>query len=170
MKKSCALGFETFVGFNKTRRGFESPNDPNRARLLDESKKVLIKIGIWKASDFNNVEMRWADLVEAPGLTPDRTLIYINKKFSAGPPWDLANTASVMAHEMKHISQYRDIENTDSFKCEYALSLTKCFCNDKHCPCHRLEKEAYAFEREANARLLAYYDEHPYPGYKPRHP
>ena len=63
---------------------------------------------------------------------------------------DIDSIAALLAHEMKHVQQYR-ILTTDRFKCDYARHMVECgMCQDRR---HPMEREAYEFQDAIKARL-----------------
>ncbi|MEW8351070.1 MAG: hypothetical protein AB2689_22605 [Candidatus Thiodiazotropha taylori] len=110
------------------------------AHVIENAKKLLIGNGIFTAQDFIDVEIRWCPLVGAHGMAPDRGKIYLD----VGRKNDgLKSLAALLAHEMKHIQQYRTL-GTDDFKCKYSEKYLACGgCQNRS---HSLELEAYDFQ------------------------
>jgi hypothetical protein len=72
-------------------------------------------------------------------MAPDRGRIYLDAATKSSGPKEIA---TLLAHEMKHIRQYRE-NGTDDFKCTYSQQYVGCGgCQDRR---HQLEREAYEF-------------------------
>lgn len=118
--------------------------------IIQQAKQSLINAGIFAPHEFNGVQIRWCPLSGAHGMAPDRGKIYLdtsakNKNRNA--------LAALLAHEMKHIQQYRRM-GTDRFKCIYSEKYIGCGgCQDRG---HTLEREAYDFEDNVYNRLASY--------------
>jgi hypothetical protein len=93
-------------------------------------------------------------ILVAAGIAPDRNQIYINQSLRDASDFEIA---VILAHEMKHIDQYRGAASTDAFKCDYTRKFIDCgLCQDDK---HPLERAAYEFEERARAILSIYYGE-----------
>jgi hypothetical protein len=86
--------------------------DSERIRQI---KSDLLAAKVLNAADFENVTIRFCRIT-AGGLAADRNQIILNESLRKASDIELA---SVLAHEMKHIQQYRRAKSTDEFKCAY---------------------------------------------------
>lgn len=117
--------------------------------LIRQASDLLVRSGFFRAEEFNGVQIRWCPLHGAHGMAPDRGRIYLDSGMKHAHPIEIA---SLLAHEMTHVRQYRRL-GTDRFKCEYSRQLVECVgCQDRR---HALEREAYAFEDQVYQRLAA---------------
>lgn len=122
--------------------------------MIQKAVEVLVQNNIIPAYEFEGVQIRWCPLPYIPnldinteGITPDNGRIYLDTGYRNN---SLIDQAVLIAHEMTHIRQFRNLGTTD-FKCEYSLDLIKCGgCQDEN---HALEREAYDFAESARQQL-----------------
>jgi hypothetical protein len=148
-KTACVQAFESIVQPAKLNcsRFVSQSGAVTQQQLIDEAKQLLENAGIFPASAFNGVRISWCqgDFIGS-GITPDSEEIILNRSLQADP-WMIAST---IAHEMKHVEQYRRM-GTDNFKCDYALKFSSCLCQDSR---HALENEAYQYEATVWQKLI----------------
>lgn len=117
--------------------------------IIQQAKQTLINSNVFTENDFSGVQIRWCPLLGAHGMAPDRGKIYLDVSGKNDTPEKIA---ALLAHEMKHIQQYRRL-GTDNFKCTYSDRYVGCgFCQDRR---HSLEREAYDFEDNIYNRLVS---------------
>jgi hypothetical protein len=108
----------------------------------------LIDAGFFTRADFAEIAIEWCPLTRATGFTPDATRIFIDAGLKDGGV-DLI--AEVLAHEMIHVQQFREI-GARGFKCDYINAFLSCGgCQDR---AHELEAEAYGFQDTAREHFL----------------
>ncbi|WP_156952200.1 hypothetical protein [Bradyrhizobium sp. WSM1743] len=154
LEKKCAAGFTAIVGtVIAAYTGQQAPSPAGTARRFDRAKKALIDIGLYRADEFNGVEFKFCRLTgNSSGFAYDRDKVCISDHLSDGTH-DL-ELASVLAHEMFHIRQYR-ARGTDNFKCEYSKQLSRnSFKQDRGMD---IERDAYEFEDRSDILLNYYY-------------
>lgn len=118
--------------------------------LIEQAKRRLIDSGVFLQSDFSGIQIRWCPLSGAHGMAPDRGRIYLDVSGKNDNP---INVAALLAHEVKHIQQYRRL-GTDRFKCTYSEQYVGCgACQNRH---HGLEREAYNFQDAVYNRLSSF--------------
>ena len=118
--------------------------------LIRNAIDSLISSGLFRREEFDDVQIRWCPLINANGIAPEHDRIYLNISAKSDNP---TNIAALLAHEMVHIRQYRDM-GADKFKCEYSRKYLECGgCQDDR---HTLEREAYNFENAAYGMLDEY--------------
>lgn len=148
-RAACVQAFESIVQPVKlTCNGFVSQAGAvAEQRFIDEAQQLLVNANIFHASAFNGIRISWCqgDFL-GDGITPNSEEIILNRSLQ-GDPWKIAST---IAHEMKHIEQFRRM-GTDSFKCDYAIKFAGCLCQDSR---HSLENEAYQYEAIVWERLI----------------
>ena len=120
---------------------------PHQARLIDDAVDLLVRARVVSAAEFGDVTIRWCELRDADGMAPDQDVVLLDSKLQANF-WSLVST---LAHEMYHQRQYRKM-GPARFKCEYSQQYASCFCQDRR---HRLEREAYDFQEDAEVKLGA---------------
>lgn len=158
LQTSCAAAFEVINDAVLINQGSYAAGSDF---LLNQAKDVLIRTGLFPASEFNNVSIRWANL-RGDGQAPDRNIVLISESFLSQPPLQaLYSTASTLGHEMVHIGQYRRM-GTDNFKCQYSRIYAGCGCQDLgggrlRCGCqdnrNPLEAEAYSWNVRNNPTI-----------------
>jgi len=142
--QACTIGFETITKAVMVTACFANP--AGSQKKIEAAKTLLIEKGLIPASEFNNVRIAFCRIA-AEGITPNRNTIYLNEPYMERSDIDVA---ILLAHEMKHVMQYRAMK-TDNFKCQYSKSFVTCGgCQDDR---HPLEREAYDFEERAHRRL-----------------
>ena len=142
--QQCAAAFELV---NKWVLVSCAPNPVNSQLHIDAAKEMLIKHNIVPANWFENVQIRFCKLL-GEGQAPDRNQVLIDESYLHRTTRQLA---ILLAHEMKHIDQYRSRGSTDQFKCDYSRHFVECAgCQDDG---HPEEAEAYAFEEAAANKL-----------------
>lgn len=115
--------------------------------LIQNAIENLVNTGLFTRNEFNDIQIRWCPLSGAEGMAPDRGRIYLD---TAVKQRGLRDIASLLAHEMTHVRQYRRM-GSNSFKCRYSQLYLRCGgCQDLR---HPLEREAYEFEEYANEHL-----------------
>jgi uncharacterized membrane protein len=121
--------------------------------LIQDAIRALAGTGKFQIEEFSGVQIRWCPLIGGPdgrvahGIAADRGRVYLNSSQKNHDPIDVA---TLLAHEMKHVRQYRGM-GTDEFKCKYSQEYVKCGgCQDRG---HSLEREAYDFEDQIRQLL-----------------
>jgi len=149
LEQSCAAGFEVVT--KAVILSCPPMVTQQEANLFEGLKRDLVSAGVVGANAFQNVSFKFCRLNGADGMAPDRNVVYIHDGLRSAPTYELAVT---LAHEMKHIEQYRQL-GTDAFKCNYTKQFIKCDrCQDRK---HELEREAYEFEDRARYALAGFY-------------
>jgi hypothetical protein len=153
---ACTVPFQVVTQAVSAQCGFSGvPTATERARIA-EAKQVLITRGYFSAADFEGVSIYWCSLTHAGGIVPDRDLVYLH---SSAKNSDLRRIASLLAHEMTHVKQYR-VKGTDNFKCDYVRQMSECLaanvgqgvdCQDRNH--HSMERDAYALQDTVEAGL-----------------
>jgi hypothetical protein len=160
MQDYCAAGFQVI---NNAVILYQGTYAAGSERLLNEARDILIRGGLIPASDFHNVDIRWARLT-GEGQAPDRNVVLINEKYLSAN--DLYSTATTLGHEMIHIAQYRRM-TTDGFKCEYSKAYVSCKASNANADCqdmsHPLEAEAYRFNQQHNLTIARHVRQAGYP-------
>lgn len=113
---------------------------------------ALEQTGLFRSEEFNGVDIRVCPIgTGAEGIAPDSGRIYVQPEDASGDPVSLG---SLLAHEMTHIRQYRNL-GPDRFKCAYSQAYVGCgFCQDDS---NSFEREAYDFGSKAFNVLSNYY-------------
>lgn len=94
----------------------------HQKELLEDAKKALVFMGFFSKADFSNVKIKWCDLKNiAGGMAPDRDRIMIDSSYLNSP---VTSLIPLLAHEMKHIQQYRRM-GSSRFKCKYTKQALK---------------------------------------------
>jgi hypothetical protein len=115
----------------------------------------LIALGDFSATAFDDVAIAWCPMPQALGYTPDPARIWLSAGLKVGST-DLL--AEVIAHEMVHIRQFRELGVT-AFKCAYVDAFIRCgACQDRG---HALEEPAYQLQDSVREHLLEQWLEPP---------
>lgn len=150
----CTAPFQAITNWTIARCA-NWPGRTNNSWMLNDAKELLIDSGVFSSSDFRGIDIRWCPLSGAHGMAPDRGKILIDTPFMHG---SIEELSIVLAHEMKHIQQYRQM-GTDNFKCRYSRLYVECGgCQDSR---HPLEREAYDFEESVYDEIYDYYGKKP---------
>ncbi len=137
LTQSCAAAFDSITKGVILTQGF---NAAGSGSPINEARDLLIQAQLFDPREFNNVTIRWCRLNNASGMAPDRNFICLSEGF-----WgeDTATLATLLAHEMTHIRQYRS-KGTDVFKCLYSQEYVRCGgCQNMD---NTYEADAYRFE------------------------
>ncbi len=144
LEKRCAVGFDVVVkSVVASYTGQTAFDAKGVASKFDDARKILIATGLFESKEFNGVTIRFCRLT-GTGLAYDRNRICITDHYSDGT--HLRDTASVLAHEMFHIRQYRN-RGTDNFKCEYSKQFLR--NGGKQDRGMDMERDAYEFQDRA---------------------
>ncbi|CAN5210342.1 hypothetical protein BH10PSE6_BH10PSE6_11470 [soil metagenome] len=117
------------------------------AQMIDQAREMLINAHIVGRAAFEGVDIGWCDLTNSSGMVPDRDRVLLHP----GLKGDTVGLAVVLAHEMKHVEQYRRW-GSDDFKCRYVDQLIK---GNGHGRSNGVEAEAYEFGDRALQILQA---------------
>jgi hypothetical protein len=156
MDQRCAAGFEVFT--KSVILTGPIGNTQADSQRFENLKSALTKAGVVSEAQFRNIQIKYRNLkvkelgIHPGGLTPDRNVIFLASDLRNASEYEQAAT---LAHEMKHVAQYRDM-GTDSFKCNYTKHLLACRCQDRR---HEMERDAYEFEDAAREKLAVYWGE-----------
>lgn len=147
---ACTSTFETIVGSVRALcSGFNAQSSSSQDQaIIRMAKQRLIDTGVISAAIFNGTTIRWcAGSFTGRGIAPGGDEIILSSDIKSEPIDDIAST---LAHEMRHLQQYRSMGSAN-FKCKYAQEYIKCAgCQDER---HPLEREAFQFEAYAANRL-----------------
>lgn len=159
--RAAKTAFNSFVG------GIEAAcnNDPNRMDkrdLVEDAKNILDDHGVYSKPYLDSIDFRFCNLGAVK-----TSFSVLGKKVVYNPPdgmalsrnkvifkrdWRSATKealALLMAHEVKHIEQYRRW-GTDGFGCRYVKELLR---GNGSGAANAVEKEAYDFGREVAIKL-----------------
>lgn len=122
--------------------------------IIQEAVELLVQNNIIPAYEFEGIQIRWCPLPYIPnlninteGITPDSGRIYLD---TGNRNNSLINQAALIAHEMTHIRQFRNLGTTE-FKCAYSSALIECGgCQDED---HPFEREAIDFAETVEQQL-----------------
>lgn len=140
--QSCTSAFDAVTKAIVQAQGFYAAGSDY---MINEAKTVLSqRTDLFYPFEFDGVTIRWCQLSSGTnGLAPDANLICLSDSLLNSANHFL--TAVTLAHEMRHIRQYRQL-GTDNFKCQYAKQFIDCNgCQNNN---HPLEKQAYDFENQ----------------------
>ncbi len=145
--KACALVFNAVMD-PMTARCSNWENRLEDQYLIADAIALLVSAGFNNFNYYNSVAIRWCPLTPGTkGIAPHRGRLYLDSSQKNGR---ISVLASLIAHEMKHIDQYRRL-GSERFKCKYAQEFIRCgFCQTDN---HPLENEAYAYESMVYDRL-----------------
>lgn len=165
----CTLPQQVTLQFISSRCNFISKNQAaSDDALVGEAKALLLNAGVLAKSDFAGVNVSFCEVVAGGGgVAPDRDLVFLHtewRKKARESQAKMIEFASLLAHEMTHVKQYRDW-GTDKFKCDYARQMAECgLCQDER---NSIERSAYEFQRSAQLKLASMYSVHVVPPAKP---
>lgn len=138
LENICASKFEVWttrmVAGCKLTSGFSSQKPP-----IKEATDLLISKGYFSQSEFEGVEFQFCNLPAGSGLAPNGKQVFLTQEARS---WTSAQLAKLVAHEMHHIRQYREM-GYNKFACDYVQQILK--GNGTQCN-NSLEKPAYDFE------------------------
>lgn len=144
--KAYAAGFDSFV-VPIIARCATYAGRAGDVQKIDHAREVLVSADIVDLTAFEGVAIRWCDLSNASGMVPDPDLVLLHPALKADP----VRLAGVLAHEMKHVEQYRRW-GKDEFKCRYVEQVVK---GNGHGRSNSVEGEAYVFGDHALQTLQA---------------
>lgn len=146
----CTIPNQIFLQTISTKCNFQSAaQSAADAPIIEAAKQLLIDNRLIEASAFVNVSIAFCDFVHGDGVAPDRDTVFLHPahRKSGRYPQQLIPLASLLAHEMMHVHQYR-LWGTDKFKCDYARQMAECgLCQDR-----RNSIERTAFEEADRVR------------------
>lgn len=152
LQVGCAAAFELI---NKYVIASQQPGyAAGSEQLLHRAKNVLIGAGVIPENEFDGVSIRWGKIKKL-GQTPDRNLVFITDQWAGSG--DVTNVATVLAHEMIHVRQYRRL-GTDQFKCKFSREYVRTG-GDMETK-NELEREAYAFQEKVSPIIVQYIQNH----------
>jgi hypothetical protein len=118
--------------------------------LIEGAKNLLVDADVVRREEFDGLTIRWC-AIAAYGIAPNNGRIYLSLKAKTDHP---VNRASLLAHEMTHIRQYRRM-GAVQFSCQYSQQyIAAGGRQDESLP---LEAEAYNHERDIYPRLMQQY-------------
>lgn len=118
--------------------------------LVDEAKEILATAKFFMREELDAVDYYFCpllDITNAGGFAPSERTAIFNVDFRALSRLSLA---SLMAHEVKHVRQYRRMGFT-GFACKYTAEL---LAGNGFGPRNEVEAEAYAFQDTVDACIF----------------
>ena len=159
-KKACEAVATTFKGIMEIVIGYcnNYSGRLDKRKEIEQAKELLIKhTNHFTHDKFDHVEIRWCKINQkfggydfrATGMVPEQNKILLDVGVKDANTQDLA---VLIAHEMKHIEQYREW-GTGKFRCEYMDELASGhgFGRD-----NKVEREAYDFEDKISGEIHHY--------------
>lgn len=145
---ACTWTFESVIGAVREQCGGFNSQAAYDSSIIPRAKQRLIDAGVLGAGEFDGVDVHWCGgSFIGSGITPNNGEIILDPEISATA---LDDVASVLAHEMFHIRQYRSMGSA-AFKCNYAQQYVACQgCQNER---HPMERDAFQFEAEADRKL-----------------
>lgn len=151
-KALCQTTAATFTAYRKSVEAV-CANEPGRMDDMDRvdaAKTLLISKGVLSPGDFDGVQIRWCsqlrDFADGMTLSAGKVLLHPRLK-SEGT----RVTATVLAHEMYHVGQYR-AWGEDGFSCRYSVELAS---GNGFKKSNSVERPAYEFDAQADAKLIS---------------
>jgi len=143
--QACAIPFQAITGAVIAQCSNWDGRLTNQD-LINAAMSRLLAVGAMSPGELSGVQVRWCPLSRGSGTTPDWGRVYLDPSLQSNP----IATASVLAHELTHIRQYRRM-GTDQFKCSYSQDYTNCGgCQDRG---NSLEREAYEYQDQVGLLL-----------------
>jgi hypothetical protein len=106
---------------------------------LDGAKQILVALGAFSETEFQNIAIRFCNLPGGDGFTPNPNKILLSDRLYSADPRHLA---AILAHEMHHIRQHREW-GYQKFACRYGQQL---FQGHGFRERNDVERPAYEFE------------------------
>lgn len=144
-KTACGLPHGVTLHYINSVCGFVA-NSPLDALRIEAAKHELIRFGLVRSEEFNDVSIFFCDSIHGSGVVPERDRIFLHSRHRTSGTTYLA---SLLAHEIEHVRQYR-IHGTDNFKCTYTRQVGDCLASNLERGLSNLLRDGFCQTRDKN--------------------